>query len=169
METEFVGKAWTFGDHIDTDMIVPGKFLQILEPAGLAKIVLHGADPEFAAKVRPGDLLVAGINFGCGSSREHAPVALKAAGIPVVLAESFARIFFRNAINIGYPVLEVPGIHKGVTQGDQLSVDLATGAVKNLTTGATFRAKPLPPNILQILDAGGLAPLVAREIAAQKH
>lgn len=167
MQTRFEGRAWVFGDSIDTDMITPGKYLAIIDAKGLAEHVLEGADPAFARKVRPGDLLVAGENFGCGSSREHAPVAIKGAGIPVVLAGSFARIFYRNAINIGLPALEVPGIGKATQEGDVLDVDLAAGGVKNRRTGEQLRGVPLSAKAMEILEAGGLVNIVRRKLHRQ--
>jgi 3-isopropylmalate/(R)-2-methylmalate dehydratase small subunit len=167
VQTRFQGKAWVFGDSIDTDMITPGKYLAILDPKGLAEHVLEGADPSFAKKVQPGDLLVAGQNFGCGSSREHAPVAIKGAGIPVVVAESFARIFYRNAINIGLPVLEVPGVHALAQEGDTLEVDLTKGTVRNARTGKTLQGAPLSAKAVGILEAGGLVNVVRQKLHAK--
>jgi 3-isopropylmalate/(R)-2-methylmalate dehydratase small subunit len=166
VQTSFRGKAWVFGDSIDTDMITPGKYLAILDPKGLAEHVLEGADPQFAKKVQPGDLLIAGENFGCGSSREHAPVAIKGAGIPVVLAESFARIFYRNAINIGLPVLEVPGVRKATQEGDALEVDLTKGQVRNTRTGQVLQGAALSDKAVEILEAGGLVNIVRRKLHA---
>jgi 3-isopropylmalate/(R)-2-methylmalate dehydratase small subunit len=166
MQTRFEGKAWVFGDSVDTDMITPGKYLAILDPKGLAEHLLEGADPEFARKVKPGDLLVAGENFGCGSSREHAPVAIKGAGIPVVVADSFARIFYRNAINIGLPVLEVPGVRDATQQGDALVVDVTHGTVRNARTGQEMRGPPLSGKALEILEAGGLVNVVRKKLHA---
>jgi 3-isopropylmalate/(R)-2-methylmalate dehydratase small subunit len=167
VQTRFEGKAWTFGDSVDTDMITPGKYLAILDPKGLAEHVLEGADPTFSKKVKPGDLLVAGQNFGCGSSREHAPVAIKGAGIPVVLAESFARIFYRNAINIGLPVMEVPGIRAATQEGDALEVDITKGEVRNTRTGQVLQGVPLSGKAVEILEAGGLVNIVRRKLHAQ--
>jgi 3-isopropylmalate dehydratase small subunit len=164
VQTRFAGKAWVFGDSIDTDMITPGKYLAIIEPKGLAEHVLEGADPSFAKKVKPGDVLVAGENFGCGSSREHAPVAIKGAGIPVVLADSFARIFYRNAINIGLPLLEVPGIGTATQEGDTLDVDLASGTVTNQRSGQRLQGVPLSAKAMEILEAGGLVNIVRRKL-----
>lgn len=167
MQTRFQGKAWVFGDSVDTDMITPGKYLALLDPKGLAEHLLEGADPEFPKKVKPGDLLVAGQNFGCGSSREHAPVAIKGAGVPVVLAESFARIFYRNAINIGLPVLEVPGVRAATQEGDVLEVDLAKGTVLNQRSGQLLEGVALAGKALEILEAGGLVNVVRRKLHAQ--
>lgn len=148
------GRAHVYGDHIDTDAIIPGKYTKTLDAASLAAHVLEDLDPEFARRVSPGDILVAGHNFGCGSSREQAPLALKTAGVGAVVARSFARIFFRNAINIGLPAIELPEAH--IEPGDEIEIDLTAGRVVNLTRGLTFRAPPLPPIMAAILAAGGL-------------
>jgi 3-isopropylmalate/(R)-2-methylmalate dehydratase small subunit len=148
-------------------MITPGKYLAILDPKGLAEHVLEGADPQFPKKVQAGDLIVAGENFGCGSSREHAPVAIKGAGVPVVLADSFARIFYRNAINIGLPAMEVPGIGKAAQTGDVLEVDLAKGEVRNGRSGQVLRGVPLSAKAMEILEAGGLVNIVRRKLHQQ--
>ncbi|MHC1636554.1 MAG: homoaconitase small subunit [Candidatus Nezhaarchaeales archaeon] len=151
------GRVWKFGDNIDTDVIIPFKYkARTLDPKELAQHVMEGIDPDFAKKVKPGDIIVAGKNFGCGSSREQAPLAIKAAGIAAIVAESFARIFFRNAINIGLPVLEVKGISEKTDEGDLLEIDLLQGTVKNLTKNAVFKAAPLPDMIMEILKEGGL-------------
>ncbi len=168
METRFRGKAWVFPDNVDTDQITPGKYLTIIDAEGLGKHVLEGARPDFPQKVRKGDVLVAGRNFGCGSSREHAPLAVKGAGMPVVLAESFARIFYRNAINVGLPILEVEGVSQKVREGDDLDVDLATGRVVNATTGETLQAVALSDKALSILEAGGLVPVTRAKLAAKR-
>lgn len=151
------GRAVKFGDNVDTDVILPGKYLVLtLNPQELAKHAMEGLDPDFAGKVKDGAILVAGKNFGCGSSREEAPTALKHAGVKCVLAESFARIFYRNAINIGLPVLECPGISKRVEEGDELAVDLKAGEIRNRSKNVIFQATKLPGFILEILNDGGL-------------
>jgi len=151
------GKAVKFGDNVNTDVILPGKYLVLtLNPKELAKHAMEGLDPNFAEKVRGGAILVAGKNFGCGSSREEAPLALKHASVKCVLAESFARIFYRNAINIGLPVLECPEISSKVKEGDKLDVDLKAGIVKDQTKNTTLHATKLPDFIMEILDDGGL-------------
>ncbi len=151
------GRVWKFGDDINTDVIIPFKYkARTLDPRELAEHVMEGIDPNFSKKVKPGDIIVAGKNFGCGSSREQAPIALKAAGIAAIVAESFARIFFRNAINIGLPVLEVKGISKQVDEGDVLEIHLSKGIVKNLSKGLEFRAASMPEIIMEILKEGGL-------------
>ena len=148
------GRAWVFGDHIDTDQIIPARYLNTSDPGELASHVMEDADPEFPSKVKRGDIIVGGRNFGCGSSREHAPVAIKYAGVPVVIARSFARIFYRNAFNIGLPLLEVPDID--VNTGDELEVDLENGRIINLTTGRQFQATPVPEFMMRVLKSGGL-------------
>ena len=150
------GRTHVYGDNIDTDRIIPGKYTKTLDTASLAAHVLEDLDPAFREKMTPGDLLVAGDNFGCGSSREQAPLALKEVGVSAVIARYFARIFFRNAINIGLPVLEVPD--HDIADGDRVSVDLAGGTVTNHRTGKTSRATTLPRVMIDILDAGGLVP-----------
>ena len=148
--------ALTYGDNVNTDVILPGQYLNISDPATLALHAMEGIDPSFRTRVRPGDVLVAGKNFGCGSSREHAPMALKASHISVVIAISFARIFFRNAINIGLPVLECEDAVLATADGDMLDVDLARGKIVNRTKGMVFSTAPLPPFIQEMISAGGL-------------
>jgi len=148
------GLAHVYGDNIDTDRIIPGKYTKTLDTASLAAHVLEDLDPAFKDNVKSGDILVAGDNFGCGSSREQAPIALKVAGVGVVIARYFARIFFRNAINIGLPVLEVPD--HDIEPGDEVIVDLETGEVINCRTGKCFQATRLPKVMIDILQAGGL-------------
>lgn len=150
------GKAVKFGDNVDTDVIIPGKYLVLIDPKELAQHAMEGLDSAFTKKVKDGVILVAGKNFGCGSSREQAPLALKYAGVKCVIADFFARIFYRNAINIGLPVVECKGISRKVEAGDMLSVDLKTGTVKNESKGITLSATQLPPFILEILSDGGL-------------
>lgn len=150
------GRAWVYGSNIDTDVIIPARYLLTSDPAALASHCMEDIDTSFASGVQPGDVLVAGSNFGCGSSREHAPIAIKGAGISVVIAVSFARIFFRNAINIGLPILECPEAAAGIRAGDRVSVDLASGRITNETSGETFQAQSYPPSIMRIIEAGGL-------------
>ena len=149
-------KALKFGDNVNTDVVLPGKYLPLIDPKELGQHAMEGLDPAFTKKAKDGVILVAGKNFGCGSSREQAPIALKYAGVKCVLAESFARIFYRNAINIGLPVLECKNVAGKVEEGDVLTVDLKTGMVKNESTGITLSATQLPPFILEILSDGGL-------------
>ena len=150
------GKVWRYGDNIDTDVIIPARYLNTFDPAELAKHCMVDIDENFAANVKAGDIMVGGKNFGCGSSREHAPVAIKASGIPVVIAASFARIFYRNGINIGLPLLEIGDAVEKISANDVLKIDTSAGTIENLTTGDTFKAQPLPPFVQGIADAGGL-------------
>lgn len=150
------GKAFKYGDNVDTDAIMPTRFLNTSDPNELAKHAMEGLDASFTSSVKTGDILVAGLNFGCGSSREHAPLALKTAGVSVIIASSFARIFFRNSINIGLPVLECDEAVKGAENGDILEVDLAEGKIVNVTRSSSFQAKPLPPFLLELIKSGGL-------------
>lgn len=162
------GKAWKFGDDVDTDVIIPAKYLSLVEPGDLARHCMEPVDPDFASRVRPGDVMVAGKNFGCGSSREHAPIAIRAAGISCVIARSFARIFFRNAINLGLPVVESRDAWEGIEAGDEVEVDSAQGIVRNLTRGASYPIKPLPAFAQRILQAGGLIPYVRSELSGAR-
>ena len=150
------GKAWKYGDDVDTDLIIPARYLNTSDPAELARHCMEDLDREFAAKVSPGDILVAGKNFGCGSSREHAPIAIKYGGISCVVAKSYARIFYRNSFNMGLPIFESPEAADGIHPGDELEVDSQTGIIKNMTTGQTYHAQPIPPFMQQLIDAGGL-------------
>ena len=161
---KIAGKAIVFGDDVNTDVIIPSKYLTTLDPRELAKHAMEGLDPRFAEKAKEGVILVAGRNFGCGSSREQAPIALKYAGVKCVLAEFFARIFYRNAINIGLPVLESPGILRMVDEGDFLTVNLKEGKVVNETKGRVIEAVKLPEFILEILEDGGLINHLKRKI-----
>jgi 3-isopropylmalate/(R)-2-methylmalate dehydratase small subunit len=150
------GPAIKFGKNIDTDVILPGKYLVLVDPYDLAKHALEGLDPDFPEKAKKGVIIVGGKNFGCGSSREQAPLALKYSGVKCVIAETFARIFFRNAINIGLPVIECKGISAAVEDGNELTVDFEAGTVQNLSKGKSFQVAKLPPFILEILSDGGL-------------
>jgi len=150
------GPAKKFGKNIDTDVILPGKYLVLVDPYDLAKHALEGLDPNFPEKAKKGVIIVGDKNFGCGSSREQAPLALKYSGVKCVIAETFARIFFRNAINIGLPVIECKGISAAVDDGDELTVDFEAGTVQNLSKGKSFQVAKLPPFILEILSDGGL-------------
>ncbi len=150
------GKVFKFGDDIDTDVIVPATYLSTFDEKQLAKHCMEYTNPEFYAEVKPGDIVVAGKNFGCGSSREHAPIAIKGCGVSIVIAKSFARIFYRNALNIGLYILECPDAVDGINQGDEVSVDVDTGVITNLTSGATYKAQPFPKFIQNIIECGGL-------------
>jgi 3-isopropylmalate dehydratase small subunit len=154
MTSRFSGHAHVYGDDIDTDRIIPGKYTKTLDLQSLADHVLEDLDPDFRSKLKPGDILVGGNNFGCGSSREQAPLALKVAGVAAVVATYFARIFFRNAINIGLPVMEVKDLEAAT--GDELEIDLSAGTVRNLTAGTTYHASPMPTVMIDILNQGGL-------------
>lgn len=158
------GRAWVIGDNIDTDQIYPGKYLPLTDVKEMAKHALEGIDglEDFSQSVQEGDFVVAGVNFGCGSSREHAPVSLKEAGVALVIAESFARIYYRNTINIGYPVLECEGITKKVQSGDMLDVDVDAGIIKNERTGEMIRAIPMSGLEKEISDSGGLLEYIKR-------
>jgi 3-isopropylmalate/(R)-2-methylmalate dehydratase small subunit len=150
------GRAFKFGDDINTDEIIPARYLNTSDPKELAKHVMEDADPEFPKKVQKGDIIVAGKNFGCGSSREHAPIAIKAAGVSAVIAKSFARIFYRNAINIGLPIFESPEAVEGIEEGDVVEINPETGVIRNITKGTEYKATPIPPDIRKIMEAGGL-------------
>jgi len=154
------GNVYKFGHNVDTDAIIPARYLNTTDAGELARHVMEDADPDFPQKVRPGDIIVALKNFGCGSSREHAPLAIKAAGISAVIAQSFARIFYRNAINIGLPILVSPEAAEKIAPGDRVSVDLATGRIENLTTGEHYQATPFPPFMQDLIEKGGLIPYV---------
>lgn len=150
------GKTWKFGDHIDTDIIIPARYLNTTEPVELARHCMEGVDPEFAIKLSEGDIIVAGENFGCGSSREHAPLSIKALGVSCVIAKSFARIFFRNAINIGLPIAESREVVEDCVEGDMLAVDFTTGTIVNERLSKTYTIAPFPQEIQKIINAGGL-------------
>ncbi|MDR1534220.1 MAG: 3-isopropylmalate dehydratase small subunit [Planctomycetota bacterium] len=155
------GTVFKYGDSVDTDVILPARYLALYEPADLAAHCLEDLDADFSRRVRPGDILVAGENFGCGSSREHAPIAIKASGIACVVAASFARIFYRNAINIGLPILESPEAAEAVKSGDRLEVEVAKGEIRNLTDGAVYHTGGFPDFIGGIMAAGGLLASIA--------
>jgi 3-isopropylmalate/(R)-2-methylmalate dehydratase small subunit len=158
------GRVWKYADDIDTDAIIPARYLSASTPEELGRHCLEGVSPELAGQVQSGDLIVAGENFGCGSSREHAPLAIKGCGVSCVVAKSFARIFYRNAINTGLPILECPEAVEETEQGDLLRLDLEGGTVHNLRTGSTYRTSPLPPFVMGIIRAGGLIPYTARRL-----
>ena len=158
------GKAWKFGDDVNTDLIVPGKYLELVDPHEMAKHAMEGIDLDFPGKVSEGDVVVGGSNFGCGSSREHAAIALKYVGVGAVVAESFARIFYRNAINLGLPALECPGISEAVSEGDSLEIDLTGGKVVNATTGKELDFVPLPGFMVEVLDEGGLVTYIRNHL-----
>jgi 3-isopropylmalate/(R)-2-methylmalate dehydratase small subunit len=164
MDGVIKGKAFVYGKNIDTDQIYPGRYLDLTDPELVGRHAMEGVDPRFVDEVEGGDIIVGATNFGCGSSREHAAVALKAAGIAAVLAESFARIFYRNAINLGLPLLVCPGITGQVNRGDILRCDWTSGEVVNQTNGATLTAQPLSPYVMEILENGGIKPMIRRQM-----
>ena len=157
------GKVWTFGKDIDTDLIIAARYLNTSVPQELAKHVMEDADPEFVNKMTPGDLIVADENFGCGSSREHAPIALKAAGVAAVIAPTFARIFYRNAFNMGLPIFELKEANE-IKEGDEISVDMDAGTITNKATNKTYNFTPIPPFMQELIDAGGLMEFAQNEI-----
>ena len=161
------GTAHKFGDHVDTDVIIPARYLTTSDPLELAAHCMEDIDTEFIKRVQPGDVMVAGRNFGCGSSREHAPIAIKAAGVSVVIAETFARIFYRNALNIGLPIIESVEAARGINAGDRVEVDLEGGTIKNLTTGAAFTFAPLVGAAQDLIKAGGLVEWTKQKLAAR--
>ena len=155
---QFTGKIWVLGDDIDTDIIIPTEYLALKTVQDMAPYAFSPLRPELAGQIREGDMIVAGKNFGCGSSREQAPEIIKALGVKCVIAKSFARIFYRNAINTGLAILECPEAVDAIADGDTVSVDTETGLITDETTGATFTAQPFPPFIAEIIEAGGLVP-----------
>ena len=165
MEKVMKGKAWKFGNNIDTDQIYPGIYVELTEMEDIKKHALSGsAEPKFADEVQPGDIVAAGTNFGCGSSREHAAMTLKGAGVGAVLAESFGRIFFRNAINLGLPVIVCPGISKCAQKGDEIRIDIETGEVTDVTRGKVLKTTPFSPYVLNILESGGIKNMIRKSL-----
>ena len=162
------GKVFKYGDNVDTDVIIPARYLNAPSPEELAKHCMEDIDASFATTVKPGDIMVGGANFGCGSSREHAPISIRACGVRCVIAASFARIFYRNAINIGFPILECPEAAAAIQNGDTVSVDFATGKIVDETTGAIFQAVALPPFIEKIVEHNGLLPYLKARMDAKK-
>lgn len=158
------GRTWKFGDDVDTDAVIPGRYLVINDPRELANHLFEGVRPQMAAQVHQGDYVVAGENFGCGSSREHAPLALKGAGINAIIAKSFARIFFRNSINIGLPLFICPEVDK-IEDGAVIEVDMAGGIIHNITSSESYKTTPLPDFLRDIVDAGGLVEYTRRQVA----
>ena len=153
---KFTGKSIVYGDNVDTDVIIPARYLNTSDPKELASHCMEDIDKGFVAKVQAGDIMVAGYNFGCGSSREHAPIAIKASGISLVIARSFARIFYRNAINIGLAIVECSEAVDGISDGDEIEADLDNGIIYNRTTGQSFKTQPFPAFIQKIIENGGL-------------
>ncbi len=158
------GKVWKFGNNIDTDAIIPARYLNTSDPDELAKHLMEDADKDFPSKVKSGDLIIAEANFGCGSSREHAPIAIKAAGVQAVVAKSFARIFYRNSFNIGLPIFESEEAAEKVREGDEIEVDADNGVIRNVTKGEEYTAKPIPPFMQELISAGGLIEWTKRRI-----
>jgi 3-isopropylmalate/(R)-2-methylmalate dehydratase small subunit len=151
-----MGKVYKYGENVDTDVIIPARYLVTSDPAELAAHCMEDIDGDFVANVRPGDIIVAGKNFGCGSSREHAPIAIKGAGIACVIAPTFARIFYRNSFNTGLPILESEEAAERIDAGDEVEVDFTTGVIRNITKGESYKAEPFPPFISQLIESGGL-------------
>ncbi len=162
------GRAWVFGDNVDTDVIMPGRYCHIIDPKELASHVMEDLSDTFRHEVKPGDVVVAGENFGCGSSREVAPLGMKLAGVGAVIAKGYARIFFRNSINIGLPIFESPEAVAGIREGDRLEVDPTTGIIRNVTRGTSWQARELPAFARQIGEAGGLMSYVKRKLELKK-
>ena len=162
------GKAIKYGNNVDTDVIIPARYLTTSDPDELAAHCFEDLDPSFKGKVQPGDIVVAGTNFGCGSSREHAPIAIKASGISCIIAETFARIFYRNALNIGLPIMECPEAAKDIQDGDRVAVDLAQGIITNITRNRTYKAAPFPPFMQELIKAGGLVQYVNEKMGETK-
>ncbi len=158
------GKVWKFGDNIDTDLIIAARYLNTSDASELAKYVMEDADPAFVSKMNPGDIIVAGENFGCGSSREHAPIALKEAGVAAVIAPTFARIFYRNAFNMGLPIFELPESAE-IEEGDTVRVDMDAGEIINVSQAKTYKFTPIPEFMQELVDAGGLIEFAKQEIA----
>ena len=159
------GKAWKFGADVDTDAIIPARYLNTTDHKELAKHCMEDADPNFMKKMKVGDIIVADKNFGCGSSREHAPISIKAAGISCVIAKSFARIFYRNSFNMGLPIFESADASEKIKEGDEIELDPSTGVIHNLTKKEKYQAKPIPPFMQELINAGGLMNYVKRKVA----
>ena len=157
------GTVFKYGDNVDTDVIIPARYLNITDGNELAKHCMEDIDKEFVSKVKPGDIIVANKNFGCGSSREHAPLVIKCAGVSCVIAETFARIFYRNAINIGLPIIECKEAAEAIQKGDQVAIDFDSGKITDLTTGQTFQGQAFPPFMQEIISAGGLIPYINKK------
>ncbi len=159
----FTGKVWKFGDNIDTDAIIPARYLNTSDPAELAKHCMEDADPDFMKKMKPGDIILGGENFGCGSSREHAPIAIKAAGVSCVVAKSFARIFYRNAFNMGLPIFESKELADAIAEGQEITIDSAKGTITVAGLDRKFTISPIPPFMEQLIADGGLMKHIAKK------
>ncbi|HPL62556.1 MAG TPA: 3-isopropylmalate dehydratase small subunit [Syntrophales bacterium] len=164
---KFKGRIWKFGDHVDTDAIIPARYLTTSDPQELAAHCMEDADPEFPKKVGKGDIIVAGVNFGCGSSREHAPIAIKAAGVSCVVARSFARIFYRNAFNMGLPIFESPELWDRVAEGQEIEIDGDAGTIRVEGDPSVLRIQPIPPFMQELLDDGGLMAHIKKRLKAK--
>lgn len=162
---KYMGQVWKYGADVDTDAIIPGRYLNVSDPEELASLCMEEKDPHFNKEVRAGDIILADTNFGCGSSREHAPIAIKTKGVSCVIAKSFARIFYRNAFNTGLPVIESGDAIEEILTGHEVEVDLDHGQIRDVTTGKTYKAKPIPAFMQKIIDDGGLMGRIAKEIA----
>ena len=169
MEKQAQGRAYVFGKNIDTDQIYPGRFVELTNIEDVAKHAMEGADPHFVNEFKKGDIIVASTNFGCGSSREHAVITLKAVGASALIAESFGRIFYRNAINLGVPVLVCPGIGTAVSQGDELTIDIQSGKIVNETKDTVIQAEPISEYIMNILSSGGIKPMISSQLKNRSY
>lgn len=158
------GVVFKYGNNVDTDVIIPARYLNTSDAKALAEHCMVDIDPTFVTRMKPGDIVVGGDNFGCGSSREHAPLALKTCGVSCVIANTFARIFYRNSINIGFAIIECPEAVADISEGDTVRVDFDKGTIENLTTGHSFTTKPFPPFLKRIIDAGGLLPAISEDM-----
>lgn len=168
MDTVVKGQVFVFGKNVDTDQIYPGRFVELTDVADVAEHAMEGADPNFVKEFKPGNIIVASTNFGCGSSREHAVITLKGIAVGAILADSFGRIFYRNAINLGIPVIVCPGITEIVKKGDIVSIDIVSGEVNNNTTGDVLKAEPLSDYVMNILMSGGIKPMIKKQLEQQK-
>ena len=162
------GRVHKYGANVDTDAIIPARYLNVSEPSELAKHCMEDIDIDFIKKVKPGDVIIASTNFGCGSSREHAPIAIKASGVSCIIASSFARIFFRNSINTGLPLLESAEAVENTDDGDKLEVDISTGSIRNITKGKNYKAEPYPEFMSQIIASGGLVEYTKKKIESRR-
>jgi len=169
MEKSMRGYAHKHGKNVDTDVIIPGKYCNIIDPVELGKHALEGLDADYTSRMKAGDIIVADTNFGCGSSREVAPIAIKCSGTAAVIAKSFARIFYRNALNIGLPIFESPEAVDGIESGDEIEVEPASGMIRNLTKGTSYQAAAFPPFMQSLIEAGGLQPYVERRLAERAN
>ncbi len=165
---KYSGRVWKFGDHVDTDVIIPARYLNTSDPKELGRHCLEDADPDFIKKVKKGDLIVAGRNFGSGSSREHAPIAIKAAGVSCVIAESFARIFYRNAFNMGLPIFESPAAAKYIKEGDLVVINAQTGVIEDRTLNKRFQAEPIPTFMQELIHDGGLIKHIKKQMKGKR-